>query len=195
MGNKHDESTRCLQSFLLRSPASITFRGRGVASSTRVRATSAAASIVPLLTSDTSNQACCMTARARVVTARVFVCIGTCKQRVLHLPHRGFTSDREFKVLLRDRIPVLIHHHDAKEHAKREEEDSVDVVFHSIADCCREGKEHDLSNDEEGGTKNNIANRPAVLERPEYQNKLGDDIYDRANERPQNVDDPKTNRF
>lgn len=136
-----------------------------------------------------------MSARARVVAARVFVRVGACKQRVLHLPYRSFTSDREFEVLLRDRIPVLVHHHDAKEHAKREEEDSVNVVFHSIANRCREGKEHYLSNDEEGSTKNNIADRPTVLERPENQNKLGDDIYDRADERPQNVDDPKTNRF
>lgn len=63
----------------------------------------------------------------------------------------------------RNTIPVLIDHHNAQEHAKCEEEKAIDVVLDGVADRHAEGEHDDLGDSEEGGTEDDVANRPAVL--------------------------------
>ena len=106
-------------------------------------------------------------------------------------PNSRLTANTEFKVLLGDRVPVLVDHHDAKEHAESEEEETVDVVLNSIAYCHAEGEEDNLGDSEEGGAEEDITNRPPVVECSGYKDELGDDVYDDTNGWPDKVDDPK----
>ena len=94
----------------------------------------------------------------------------------------------------RDGIPVLVHHHDAKEHAQCEEEEAVDVVFDGVADGDAERKEEDLCDGEKGGAKDDVADRPAVVEGAEDEDELGYDVDHGADERPEDVDDPESGR-
>ena len=95
----------------------------------------------------------------------------------------------------RDTVPVPIYHHDAEEHAKREEEQAVDVVLDGVANRHREGEEDDLRNREEGGSEYNVADRPAVLECTEDKYELRDDIDDSADQGPEDVYDPQSDRL
>ena len=62
-------------------------------------------------------------------------------------------------------------------------------MFYRIADVYTESKEEHLPNGEERGAKDDVANRPSVVERAENENELKDDVYDGTNERPKNVYD------
>lgn len=53
------------------------------------------------------------------------------------------------------------------------------------------GKQDDLGDGEERGAEDDVSNRPSVLKCAEDKDKLRDDVDNRANERPQDVDDPK----
>jgi hypothetical protein len=48
---------------------------------------------------------------------------------------------------------------------------------------------------EKGGPEDDVADGPSVFQRTEDQDQLRDDIDDYANHRPENVDDPKSERF
>ena len=80
-----------------------------------------------------------------------------------------------------DAVPVLVDHHDAQEHAKRKEKETIDVMFDGVADRDAEGEQDDLSNGEEGGAEYDISDGPAVFEGSEDENELGDDVNDGAN--------------
>lgn len=51
-----------------------------------------------------------------------------------------------------------------------------------------------LSDGEERCTKDDVTNRPSVLECPEDKDQLGDDVDDCADEGPEDVDNPKAER-
>jgi hypothetical protein len=110
-------------------------------------------------------------------------------------PNSCLTANTEFEILLGDRVPVLVDHHDTEEHAESEEEEAVNVVLDSIADCHAEGEEDNLGDSEEGGTEEDITNRPSVVECTGHKDELGDDVYDDTNGWPDKVDDPKGERL
>jgi hypothetical protein len=90
-----------------------------------------------------------------------------------------------------DTVPVLVDHHDAQEHAKREEKEAVDIVLDGVADRHAESEQDDLSDSEKRGSEHDIADGPTVFERPEHEQKLRHDIDHGADQRPQDVDDPQ----
>ena len=92
-----------------------------------------------------------------------------------------------------DTIPVLVHHHNTKEHTQRKEEQAIDIMLDGIAYSSRERKQQDLGDSEEGCSKDDIPDRPPVVEGAEHQDELGDDIYDDADEGPEDVDYPEAN--
>jgi len=71
-----------------------------------------------------------------------------------------------------DTVPVLVDHHDAQQHAEREEKEAIDVVFYRVADRDAEGEQDHLSNSEEGGSEHDISDRPTVFESSEHEDKL-----------------------
>lgn len=110
-------------------------------------------------------------------------------------PNSRFTANTEFEILLGDRVPVLVDHHDTEEHAESEEEETVDVVLDGIANCHAEGEEDNLGDSEEGSTEEDITNRPPVVECTGHKDELGDDVYDDTKGWPDKVDDPKGEGF
>lgn len=114
------------------------------------------------------------------------------QEGLLDFPNSRLTANTEFEILLGDRVPVLVDHHDTEEHAESEEEETIDVVLDSIANGHAEGEEDDLGDSEEGGTKEDITNRPPVVECTGHKDELGDDVYDDTNGWPDKVDDPKS---
>lgn len=95
----------------------------------------------------------------------------------------------------RDAIPVFVHHHNAQEHTKREEEESVDVMLDSIANGDTESEQDDLRDGKECGAENDVSNRPSVLKCAEDENQLRDDVDDCADKRPQDINYPQSDRF
>lgn len=71
-----------------------------------------------------------------------------------------------------DTVPVLIDHHDAQKHAKREEKEAVDVMLDGVADRDAESEQDHLSNSEEGGPEYNVSDGPTVFKRSEHKNEL-----------------------
>lgn len=71
-----------------------------------------------------------------------------------------------------------------------EEEQAVDVVLDRVADRGTERKKEHLRDREKGGTEDDIADRPAVIERAEDKHELRDRVNDCADEGPEYVDDP-----
>ena len=117
------------------------------------------------------------------------------QEGLLHFPNSCLAANTEFEVLLSDRVPVLVDHHDTEKHAESEEEETVNVVLDSIANCHAEGEEDNLGDSEEGGTKEDITNWPPVVECADHKDELRNDVYEDANGRPDKVDDPKGDRF
>lgn len=79
-----------------------------------------------------------------------------------------------------DTVPVFVNHHDAQEHAKREEKEAVNVMFDGVADGHAEGEQDDLCNGEKRGSEYDISDGPAVFEGSEHEDKLRNDINDDA---------------
>ena len=71
-----------------------------------------------------------------------------------------------------DAVPVLVDHHDAQQHAKREEKEAIDVVFDGVADRDAESEQDHLSDSEKRGTEYDISDGPTVFERSEHEKKL-----------------------
>ena len=113
------------------------------------------------------------------------------QEGLLDLPNRCLTANTKFEILLGDRVPVLVDHHDTEEHAKSEEEETVDVVLDSIADSHAEGEEDNLGDSEEGSTEEDITDWPPIVECTGHKDELGNDVYDDADGWPDKVDDPE----
>jgi hypothetical protein len=95
----------------------------------------------------------------------------------------------------RDVIPVLVHHHDAQEHAQSEEEESINIMLNGVADRNAEGEQKDLAASEEDGAEDDVADGPAVLEGTEDEDELGDDVHGDADDGPQKVDHEERHRL
>lgn len=91
----------------------------------------------------------------------------------------------------RDTVPVLVDHHHAEKHTKREEEEPVDVVLDGVAYRDREGEEDDLRHGEERSAEDNVANRPTVFESAEDEDELRYDVDNAADEWPKDIDYPE----
>lgn len=68
-------------------------------------------------------------------------------------------------------------------------------MLNRVANGYTECEQDDLGNREECSSENDVTDGPSVLECSEDKDKLRNDVDDGANERPENVDDPKTNGF
>jgi hypothetical protein len=88
-------------------------------------------------------------------------------------------------------VPIFVDHHDAQEDAKREEKEAINIMFDGVADRHAEGEQDYLSDGEERGSEHDISDGPTVFERPEHEDKLGDDINHGADQGPQDVHDPQ----
>lgn len=135
--------------------------------------------------------------RTRCAVVAEVVIIATtrcCQQRVLDFPNRRLRADTELEVLFGDAVPVLVDHHDREKHADGEEEEAIDVVLDGVADSYAEGEEDDLSNSKEGGAEDDVANRPAVIERAQDEDELQHNVNDDADSGPDEVDDIERDR-
>ena len=92
-------------------------------------------------------------------------------------------------------IPVLVDHHDAQKHTQSKEEQPVDIMLDSITYRHTERKQEDLRNNEEHCAKNDITNRPSVIECTEDEDKLRDDVDCGADDGPEDVHDPEGDGF
>jgi len=90
-----------------------------------------------------------------------------------------------------DTIPVLVDHHDAQEHAEREEKEAIDVVFDGVTDGDAESEQDDLSDSEKCGPKYDVPDRPTIFKRSEHEDKLRYDVDHSADQGPQDIDDPQ----
>lgn len=104
------------------------------------------------------------------------ILLGALGQQLLHFPviHPG--ADRELEVLLGDRVPVLVHHHDGEQVARGSEEETVEVVRDALADGRAEGVENNLAGDEEEDAEANVSQGPAVLQRARDQEDLHEHV-------------------
>lgn len=81
-------------------------------------------------------------------------------------------------------IPIFVNHHHAQEHAKSEEEQSIDIMLDGVANRHAESEEKNLGNSEKCCTKNNVTQGPTVIKRAEDENELWHDIDHSTNKRP-----------
>jgi hypothetical protein len=93
-----------------------------------------------------------------------------------------------------DTVPILIHHHDAQEHAEREKEKTVDVMLDGIADGDAEREKKDLSDCKERRAEYDVADGPSIVEGAEYEDELRDDVDNDTYRGPQYVYNPKADR-
>jgi len=94
-----------------------------------------------------------------------------------------------------DTVPVLVDHHDAQQHAKREEKEAIDVVLDGVADRDAESEQDHLGNSEKRGPKKDVSDRPTVFKRSEHEDKLRYDVDHSADQGPQDIDDPQGDGF
>jgi hypothetical protein len=83
-------------------------------------------------------------------------------------------------------------HHHRQQRAKRMEERPIDVVRDSAANRVAERKQQHLGDDPERRSKDDIANRPAVVEGPDHEDELGDDVDDDAGEVEDELENKET---
>lgn len=70
----------------------------------------------------------------------------------------------------------LVNHHDSEEIADSREEEPIQIMLCSIADCAAENIENHLANDEEENAKADVSERPSILQRCRDKDDLRDDI-------------------
>ena len=158
-----------------------------------VSVTRAALLLIILVAADTANETRWLTP---VVAGGIVLplALSLSQEGLLDFPNSRLAANTEFEIFLGDRVPVLVDHHDAEEHAEGEKEETIDVVLDSIADCHAEGKEDNLRDGEEGDTKEDITNWPPIVECADHKDELGDYVYEHASGGPDKVDDPKGER-
>ena len=89
----------------------------------------------------------------------------------------------------------MVDDHDRQQHAKSEEEYPIDVMGNRIADLCTECEEQNASYDVEGGTEDDVAKDPTVIQCADDENKLRYDIYDNADGGEYEVGDEEGDGF
>ena len=127
--------------------------------------------MVILAAADTANETRWMTL---VVAGGIILPLALARPQegLLDFPNCRLTTDTEFEILLGNRVPVLVDHHDTEKHAESEEEETVNVVLDSIANCHAEGEEDNLCDSEEGGAEEDITNWPPVVECADHKDEL-----------------------
>ena len=68
-------------------------------------------------------------------------------------------------------------------------------MFDGVTYCRAKGEQENLCDCEKGRPEDDIADGPSIFQRTEDQDQLRDDVDDCANQRPENVDDPKSEGF
>ncbi len=86
-------------------------------------------------------------------------------------------------------IPEVVDNHDGEKHAEGEEEDSVDIVGYRVADLCAESEEKDAADYIKGGTEEDIAEYPSVIEGTDNKEELRDDVDNDAKRGEHKVSD------
>ena len=87
-------------------------------------------------------------------------------------PYIRLWRDRKLQIFLGDRVPVLVHHHDAQKITYCSEKQTVKVMCYALADFGGEGVESDLSYYHEKDAKGDVAERPSVFEGVEDKSDL-----------------------
>lgn len=98
------------------------------------------------------------------------------KQWIFDFPIVLTLADRKLEVLPCDGIPVLVDHHDSKQIAECGEEEAVHVVLHALTHGVAETIENNLTDDQGDDTKNDMSERPALLQGHGDQEDLHADI-------------------
>jgi hypothetical protein len=75
---------------------------------------------------------------------------------------------------------LLVHHHDGQKRKEGGEKETVQIVFDGIADGDVEAVNDGLADGEKCGSKDNVANRPSVVQSADDEDELKDDINDDA---------------
>lgn len=114
------------------------------------------------------------------------------KERILDLPNCLLASNRELEILLSDRIPVLVHHHDGQEHAERAEESTVNVVLDRTADLLAKGVHQNETSDEEEQTEGDVSQWPSVIECSQHEQDLRDGVNEHASQWEDELNDPQS---
>jgi hypothetical protein len=70
----------------------------------------------------------------------------------------------------------LVDHHDCKQVADRRKEQPIEVVLGAIADNVAKDVQDDLSNHKEEHAEDDVAQRPAVLQRTHDKDNLADEV-------------------
>lgn len=68
-------------------------------------------------------------------------------------------------------------------------------MLNGVANRHTEAEHQNLCDDEERGTKDDIADGPAIFKSAEHEDELRNDVDDSANERPDDIDDPEADWF
>src|SRR5690349_10081465 len=97
-------------------------------------------------------------------------------QQLLDLPYVLLRSDRELQILLSDRVPVLVDHHHTQQSRNRAKEQSINVVLRKVTNLDREDIKDDLTSCKEDNAKDNVSQRPAIIQRVDDQHNLQDHI-------------------
>ena len=88
----------------------------------------------------------------------------------------------------------LVDHHDGEEDTERGKEHAIDVVRDSLTDGDAESVEDDLSDREEGRSKDDVSNGPPVVERTNDEHELEDNVDHDAGAIEDELDDPERDR-
>lgn len=91
---------------------------------------------------------------------------------ILNLPDIVLTSHTKFQILLSDRVPILIHHHDGEKGADGAKEIAVDIMLSSLTELNTDSQLEYLTEDKKGQSKQDITQRPAIIQSIQDQNDL-----------------------
>lgn len=84
----------------------------------------------------------------------------------------------------------FVDHHHGEQVAHRRNQQAIKVVAHGCADARAECVQNNLAHDKEEDAKSNVAERPAVMQRPRHQQDLHADV-DKQLDRIQHVENDK----
>lgn len=101
-------------------------------------------------------------------------------QTHLDLPNIGLAAHAKLEILLGNRVPVLVHHHDRQQRKDGDEENAVNVVLGTLANRRRQNVLENDADDEEKETKEDVSQWPAVFEGVEHEDDLEKHVNDDA---------------
>ena len=84
-------------------------------------------------------------------------------------------ANRKFQILLSDRVPELVNHHDGQEVTNSREEQPVHVVLDTFADWCAQDVENDLTHNEHENSEKYVSQWPSLLQCADNEEELHDE--------------------